>query len=223
MAVALKPFFALALENLLIKVRSPASLWVTGPLGRDGPCLRSVSLQFQSYSVLPMLPDPYAANFETNLFGGADAPTGWVSATVGWTDPARALLDFSLETAGTQGGPVSGAMASVSGKLSFQELALFMLDLSSNADQFGVVMPYQSLAYVSIDGLSLRAPAGQVRIFTLPPISWEPMLTKRRDGKRRTSLDSRRRTMADRRSCRRKAYPGTGPADTASDPNMSRP
>ncbi len=175
-AAVQKPFFALALENLLLKVRSPAALWVTGPLGETGLASGTLSLRFQSYSVLPTLPDPYAANFETNLFGGTDAPTGWMSATVGWTDPASALLDFSLETTGTQ--RVSGATAPVAGKLSSQELALFMLDLSSNADQFGVVMPFQSLAYVSIDGLSLRAPAGQVGIFTLPPISWEPMLTK---------------------------------------------
>ena len=53
-----------------------------------------------------------------------------------------------------------------------------MLDLSSNADQFGVSVPVQSLAQVAIDGLSLVAPAASIGVFTLPPISWEPMLTK---------------------------------------------
>lgn len=174
-AAAQSPFFALALENLLIKVRSPASLWLTGPLGEAGLASGTLSLRFQSYSALPTLPDPYAANFETGLFGGGDAPSGWVSASVTWPDPANAPLDFSLETAGAQQTP--DAMTTT-GKLSFQELALFMLDLSSNADQFGVVVPIQGLAAASLDGVALHAPAGQIGIFTLPPISWEPMLTK---------------------------------------------
>ena len=174
-AATQKPFSALALENLLIKVRSPASLWLTGPLDNTGLASGTLSLRFQSYSALPTLPDPYAANFETGLFGGGDAPSGWVSASVAWADPTSALLDFSLETAGAQQTP--GAMTTTS-KLSFQELALFMLDLSSNADQFGVVVPLQGLAAASLDGVALRAPAGQIGIFTLPPISWEPMLTK---------------------------------------------
>ena len=165
------PFLAFALENLLLKVRPPTLLVLEGRLEEDGIASGRVGLLFQSYAALPTLPDPYAANFDTTLFGGNE-PIGWLGAIVGWTAPDKPLLNFAVETFGAA--PATNQV----GRLADIEISLYMLDLSSNADQFGVMIPLESLATTSLQGLSLRAPAGKVGIFTLPPISWEPMLTK---------------------------------------------
>ena len=59
-----------------------------------------------------------------------------------------------------------------------------LLDVSSNSDQFGVRYPGKSrgndrlganLEGPRIEGLSLVAPANQVRIITLPAVQWEPI------------------------------------------------
>jgi hypothetical protein len=53
----------------------------------------------------------------------------------------------------------------------------FLLHLSSNADQFGVILPTSDIRFFSINKMALISPGNQVGVFTLPPISWEPMLT----------------------------------------------
>ena len=169
-----QPPFALALENLLLRLQPPASLWLAGPLSEAGIGSGTLNLRFQTRSLLPTLPDPYAASFEANSFV-SDAPVGWLTASVIWPDPAHPLLDFAIEFNG-QSAPdgKGGTLPALDGEAQ----SLYMLDLSSNADQFGVALPFNSFAQFSVDGLSLVAPAGRIGIFTLPPISWEPMLSK---------------------------------------------
>jgi len=165
---------AMALENLFLRLQPPASLWLAGPLSEAGIASGTLNLRFQARSLLPTLPDPYAASFEVNSFA-SDAPVGWLTASVLWPDPAHPLLDFAIEFNGQSAPSGEGGTLPA---LDSEAQSLFMLDLSSNADQFGVALPFTSFGQLSVDGLSLVAPAGRIGIFTLPPISWEPMLSK---------------------------------------------
>ena len=172
-----QPPFAMALENLLLRLQPPASLWLAGPLSKAGVGSGTLNVRFQTRSMLPTLPDPYAASFESSS-SASDTPVGWLTASVIWPDQAHPQLDFAIEFNGQTAPDGKGGTLPA---LESEVQSLFMLDLSSNADQFGVAMPFNSLGQFSVDGLSLVAPAGRIGIFTLPPISWEPMLSKQPD------------------------------------------
>jgi hypothetical protein len=172
-AASQKPAIAFALENLFIKTFSPALLWLHGPVADDGLASGTLNLRFQAQTLLPTLPDPYAANFESR--GVRDGLVGWLTAAITWTDPADARLAFSIDTGATPGPAATHGELPLFGR----ELgSLFMLDVSSNADQFGVAVPLRSVSQLSIDRVAMVAPASWVGVFTLPPISWEPMLTR---------------------------------------------
>lgn len=167
------PHLALALENALLKVRPPAALFASGPLTADRILNGRLWLRFALRWLLPTLPDPYAANFETQI--RSDTEAGWVTARVNW-NASLATLAFQVDPA-----------AELSQEARFDETrieserisrGLVLLDVSSRADQLGVQIPIEGMGRVRLDGLSLVAQARDLRVLTLPPISWEPMLTK---------------------------------------------
>ena len=170
--------FAFALENALLKVRPPAWLGLTGPLTGDALDSGLLLVRFPFRTLLPTLPDPYAANFEFDR--RQDVDVGWANAVVTWAAPPTASLALSVQsTQGSVLGPAQTSqtpvqLASRTGALVLQRV---LVDVSSNADQFGVAIPYQAPS-VHVQGLALVASARDVGVVTLPPISWEPMLTK---------------------------------------------
>jgi len=171
------PHFAFALENSLLKVRPPAFLGLTGPLTGDQLKSGIVLLRFPFRALLPTLPDPYAANFEFDR--RQDADVGWTTAVVIWLSPPTATLAFSVQAPQILL-PLAPPTAAAS-VFASREIAItpprILVDVSSNADQFGVAIPFQ-VPGVSVQGMALVAPARDVGVVTLPPISWEPMLTK---------------------------------------------
>ncbi len=173
------PHIAFALENALLKVRPPDWLFVTGQLAGDHLTQGLLLIRFAHRSLLPTLPDPYAANFEFDR--QQDVDTGWTTASVNWPEPATATLAFSVQTG--QPSPLSaspGVDQPAIGRgalLASRAGQRVLLDVSSNADQFGVAIPFGA-ASVNVQGLAIVAQASEVGVVTLPPISWEPMLTK---------------------------------------------
>jgi hypothetical protein len=172
------PHIGFALENALVKTRPPVWLVVGGAL--DGDQLESggATLVAPYRAVVPTLPDPYAANFDFER--RQDVDIGWASATVTWAAPPTAVLGFSVQgadgsifnaQAGQAAPPLLASTAGTRAGVNF-----VLLDVSSNADQFGVAIPVASRT-VAVQGLSVVAPARDVAVLTLPPISWEPMLT----------------------------------------------
>jgi hypothetical protein len=160
------PHLAFALENAFLKVRPPAWLGVAGQFNQGAVDSGLLVLRFAHRATLPTLPDPYAANFGFDR--RQDVDMGWVSAAVGWPDPQRPALSFATDLpSGSQ--PAPAATVSRVGAMRV------LLDISSHADQFGVVLPEHAAA---VQGMSLVARARDVAVMTLPPISWEPMLTK---------------------------------------------
>ena len=171
------PHIAFGLENGLVKVRPPAWLYASGPLQGDQLVSGTLLLRFAHRSLLPTLPDPYAANFEFDRT--RDFESGWLVATVNWPAPDAASLAFSIQEIG---GPLLSPPAAAPAAALYARAAPFgvervLLDVSSNADQFGVVIPLQTPS-LDVRGLALVAAAREVGVVTLPPISWEPMLTR---------------------------------------------
>ena len=150
---------ALSLENAVLKVRKPRVLVTFGSRAADELKSGLLITPFALRAFLPTLPDPYAANFEFDRT--RDVDSGWSTAVVAWPNPDTPGLGFYVQD------PANLARAT--------RAARVMLDVSSNADQFGVMIP--TTAAVGVAGLSAVARADEVMVVTLPPISWEPMLT----------------------------------------------
>ena len=170
------PHIAFALQNALLKVRPPAWLGMLGQL-EDGQAVSGrLFLNYPHRATVPTLPDPYAASFDFDRT--QDVDVGFATSTVEWPAPDRPALAFTAQPAqgGEGGGPVDATLVRTGPQL-FDGLNRTLLDVSSNADQFGVAWP-AARSVTSVSGLSLVAPARTVAVVTLPPISWEPMLTK---------------------------------------------
>ena len=181
-------------------------------------------LAFELGRLIPTLPDPYAANFVPaagkRYVPGAGAPSQLL-AVVQWSTTADPELTFTDsasvgEALGVQGLPATPEPepASAASDAGQQDLsrraqlsrlhddavggpspALFMLDVSTSVDQFGVgaalgrsadkgndtpgtgVVVAGDGAQWSISGLDLLAPCQDLRVFTTPAVQWEPVVT----------------------------------------------
>lgn len=166
------PHLALALENALLTVRPTERFEVTGPLVGDHLPSGVATLHFSARRVLPTLPDPYAANFEPSRI---DEEQGAVTARIIWPTADSPTLSVVVDEGLQQLLPQADRARSDDGRFRLPA-ALALLDVSSNADQFGVAVPRPDS--LEVNGTALQAPAETVPVVTLPPISWEPMLTK---------------------------------------------
>lgn len=186
-----------ALKNLLLKARAPSSLMVNATLLDGAVQSGSLSLTSDLSYVLPILPDPYATTasidlkrantpndlgpmvvnwnwnanqsvgIEVNLPNGAlrqvlwsaNEPNDYIDDSAG----ANLLKEMEGQFDGTLGGKVDGPT---------------MLDLSSNASQFGVVFDISSLeSSLKVEDLYLQAPMNVQNVITLPTVEWEPVIT----------------------------------------------
>ncbi|MFI5648981.1 hypothetical protein [Kitasatospora sp. NPDC051705] len=192
---------ALSLANVLLSTTPPSRLTVAGPLAApDRLDSGTLTLDFGLLHVLPMLPDPYAANFTVLTDREPPAEAVTVQARVAWSDPATPDLTIGLGTDDAlppdlvpPPGPVFGfrpsdhpaqpptpAQQALDWLLTvFDELGpstgLTLLDLSSNSDQLGVSIPLSAAARlpVTVKDLMLNTAAGNARIFLLPQFHWE--------------------------------------------------
>jgi hypothetical protein len=215
------PPIALALRNALLVTTPPAYLLVVGVFSASPTELNSgaLLLAFGLETVLPTLPDPYAANFlpiAQDDAGKATAPTSVLVAVVAW-NPTKVDLGFvdatlSLDSVRIEGLPAtppptpSGIAAEqdagwlgtmqqqLDTSIGSNSPQLFMLDVSTNIDQFGVALTLIPRGIVpaltqseetfapgaqplAIAGLDLVAPGLGMRVFTLPAVQWEPVVT----------------------------------------------
>ncbi|MFG2142974.1 hypothetical protein ACGFRG_02085 [Streptomyces sp. NPDC048696] len=158
------PRMALALENALLNTGPPGALRLTGHLVGESVDQGELALVFTARALLPILPDPYATNHANPR--GDPATSFTVQTSVTWPVPTEPKLSFGMRGVPTGAG---------------SDAPLVLLDVSSNADQFGLAIPTESASSLSLEGLSVRAPGDVAAVITLPPISWEPMLTKSPD------------------------------------------
>ena len=167
--------FAIALENALLKVQPVSVLSANGPVVGNNMDSGALAITLPLNSGIPTLPDPYAASFDAILTEDFPRGSASVVATVTWAAPESSQMELKLVSPSTQGGnqqPIDASFTRIRGAF-----RTFLLDLSSNADQFGVILPSPDIRPLAVDKLSLISPGNEVAVFTLPPISWEPMLT----------------------------------------------
>jgi hypothetical protein len=202
---------ALALHNALLVTTPPTFLQVTGSFTATPTELDTggLLLNFGLETLLPTLPDPYAANFLPSVTV-PNAPPAALLATITWSPTAAAQLGFSNASVAPQSFQVAELPATFvpplppladqtgqedqtrrltlaglfeeslsSGNTRSASPTLFLLDVSSNADQLGVGMAINlpSGQALSIAGLDLVAPCLDQRVFTAPAVQWEPLVT----------------------------------------------
>lgn len=160
---------AIALENALMVADRPSAMAVFGeldPADLSLVPLGFVGLEFGFRGLLPTLPDPYGSNFPASDFSiSVKTPIGILIAAIAWATPDNPNLAFDLAVSNP----------STASLLVPERRTLSLLDLSTNADFFGVeFLPARNLS-IAIDQMALTLPGSQVAVFTVPQISWEPM------------------------------------------------
>lgn len=155
---------ALALHNALMVTTPPELLLVTGTFGAMPSELQTggLLLVFGLRTILPILPDPYAANFLPGRAGATPgAESSLVLASVVWSPTTRTTLNFSavqlssanfalnglsptaVNAAGAaamkaQSRSLSALDHSISESVGTVGAGVLLLDVSTNVDQFGV-------------------------------------------------------------------------------------
>jgi hypothetical protein len=153
------PPLPMALENALLQVQSPQTFSVTGALSAASISAGTLNLNFQVLAIIATLPDPYAASIPASVLAQRGGTQGPLSAAITWATAASAQLAFTYQQ--TTGTAFSGLPA--------------LLDVSSNADQWGVRSTSDAISPLTISQLTLQASGAVLGIFTVPEISWEPM------------------------------------------------
>jgi hypothetical protein len=166
-----KTSLALIAENALIPVDTPNGFLLTGTLAQ-GRIAGGLSIGFPTNVIVPTFPDPYAAAYSESA--GRELLDG-VAAVVTWTATTTPILTINpirrqtLALAPTPAPTQPIDAVDVGG-------GFRLLDVSSNADQWGVAIGVLGGLDFSFSGLQLQAPASATTVFTVPGISWEPVV-----------------------------------------------
>jgi hypothetical protein len=157
------PELSLALENVLLRVASPAALIATGTLSGTQLGSGVLTETFAIGWILPTLPDPYATTIDTPVGGGAGSRSrlGTLAATTRWDSTHPPQMSCSLLTTDAGASP-SLALASPTEAATETTATTILpaplypsaalLDLSTNVDLFGVAIAPE-LGQIALDGL----------------------------------------------------------------------
>jgi hypothetical protein len=162
--------FALVAENALIPVGSPTLFLLSGTLDQ-GRVSGGLSISFPGKAIVPTFPDPYVAVYgetaEREEIAG-------VATVVTWTGTNAPVVTITVIPVSPLAGatPVASPPSSIGRLLTGSRL----LDVSTNADQWGIELTIFPGAQFSFSGLQLQAPAAETTVFTVPGISWEPVV-----------------------------------------------
>jgi hypothetical protein len=167
---------ALIAENALVPVGTPNGFLLGGTL--TGNVINGgLLIVFPAKAIIPTFPDPYAALYRTT----ADEEQGLtgISATVAWTPTTAPSVTFALigesRTAGVTAATTQDFLAADLTPDQSLTPVDRLLDVSTNADQWGILVISRGNLF-SFSGLVLQAPAASTAVFTVPGISWEPVV-----------------------------------------------
>ncbi|KAH7018866.1 hypothetical protein EDB80DRAFT_869542 [Ilyonectria destructans] len=175
-----------SIKNLFFKTQYPSHFAVSGPLVDGIMNSGVVTLTAALRYVLPILPDPYTSNVIYSPGPAIDTGIiGMMKMTIFWDIETPSALDLSLPSSSLSRVSFGHPQTRV---LSRELLAIeesygiipldgpVMLDLSTNVSQFGVSFSSPN-APTTISGLSVQTRASSLRIFALPAVQWEPVVT----------------------------------------------
>ena len=166
---------ALIAENALVPVGTPNGFVLAGTL--TGNVVNGgLVIIFPAKAIIPTFPDPYAALYRST---SREEGIRGISATVAWTPTSAPVVTVTVN------GATPAADTAVAGTQDVSPLenqrgpnfdrADLLLDVSTNADQWGIAIAPAANEF-SFSGLVLQAPALDTAVFTVPGISWEPVV-----------------------------------------------
>jgi hypothetical protein len=195
----------LALANAVLRTTSAQALLLSGRITQQSSVSAGiVVLGYGLYGLLPILPDPYASNTDVLRLDTGRAPPAALFASLIWSDSGLPKLAVSAAPVPGQEitdlrdllpPPVSQAPPRPDDPNTERLRAIFdqtlgmaaretlvLLDVSTNANQLGVGMGFQSRRVqappeIVIRDLVLAAPSRNLRVFMLPQVQWEPVVT----------------------------------------------
>ena len=162
--------FALIAENALIPVGSPTLFLLSGTLAQSR-ISGGLSISFPGNAIVPTFPDPYVAVYAETA---AREEIAGVAAVVTWIGTAAPIVTMAIIPAGVIAGAT--AVAAPSSVNERQGTGARLLDVSTNADQWGIELAIVPGRQFSFSGLQLQAPAADTAVFAVPGISWEPVV-----------------------------------------------
>ena len=160
---------ALMAQNALIPVGLPNGFLLGGTL-TGSAIAGGLAIGFPSPVIIPTFPDPYVASYNEEA---AYENVASVAAAITWTATTSPVLTIDVipnTPAGSATG-VGGVTTVAENPIGFR-----LLDVSSNADQWGVEISLASAESFSFNGLQLQSPSAGTSVFTVPGISWEPVV-----------------------------------------------
>jgi hypothetical protein len=179
---------ALIARNALIPVGTPDAFLLTGTLQNDR-ISGTLEIGFPTGIIIPTFPDPYAARY---VAAPAQEQVAGVVAKVDWTPTTPPVLTLEVvpaKPAGTVGtaGAVQAAQTTAPLATTFAFIApsaaeargglgFALLDVSTHADQWGLAVTFAGVSHFAFDRLQLNAPSPDTFVFTVPGISWEPVV-----------------------------------------------
>ena len=186
---------SIAFKNALLGVEPPSLLVFIGTLQAQTAIVQQcrLALFFRAFWLLPSLPDPYAANFdtvETIRSQESGQSTEILLIEIQWAGASnQPSIQLALASS-SQTGAGGGFLEEIA--LGRRAGGLVLLDLSSRADLFGVKLAadYDSgsdqgpanaqgnAPAFGFTGLSLAFNQGLLATFALPQTSWEPMVSE---------------------------------------------
>ena len=186
---------SIAFKNALLGVEPPSLLVFIGTLQPQTTIVQQcrLALFFRAFWLLPSLPDPYAASFdtvETIRSQESGQNTEILLIEIQWSGaPSQPSIQLALAVL-SQTGAGAGFLGGIA--LSRRAGGLVLLDLSSHADLFGVKLGADydaggdqghanTLGNAPVFGftdLSLAFNQGWLATFALPQTSWEPMVSE---------------------------------------------
>ena len=185
-----RPIQAVALSNALLTVTPPQRLFFNGSLeAGSGSRVERGNLLWTTriYQILPLLPDPYAANFDPTFDRDVPHPGSELRANVTWPDRDHPELDMSFIL---QDGAVAQLLPLATRDGVDRDLdqaqegigrrsVYWMLDVSTGADLLGISLDIPlarpDLQRLTIADLSIQASGDRLHTFLLPQFQWEPV------------------------------------------------
>jgi hypothetical protein len=152
--------FAMAIENALLQVVMGPDFSLSGALTGGAVSAGTLGFVFGAANVIPTLPDPYASSVPAAVLAQRRKIAGVLNVSVQWAAPDAPALHFGFQD---------------SQSTTFNTLPA-LLDVSGNADLLGVEALSDAAEPLTIDGMTLQAKGSVLGIFTVPEISWEPMV-----------------------------------------------
>ena len=182
---------ALAVSNAVLTVEGPMT--ATFQCGLDADAAVAGGKLFCTFALrgtLPILPDPYVANFEPQPLPGV---TAQVVAGATWAANEDPAVSINLGDPNTQALALQNSLPQplddqlVFGGFHTSRLVIarfagrispthWLLDVSTNAGQFGVAIAgHRDSPKAAIDSSSLQWYGLDTLVFSVPSIQWEPV------------------------------------------------